>query len=105
MTFDAGTWWLITIITDLWGQALGLCDAQAVDLEQLLSVSWGNGVLYDADKDWTDTLSMVEAGLLKPELALAKKYDLPCETPEDLAAIREKYMPEMVQLTAQAGLR
>ncbi len=92
-------------ITDLWGQALGLCDAQAVDLEQLLSVSWGNGVLYDADKDWTDTLSMVEAGLLKPELALAKKYDLPCETPEDLAAIREKYMPEMVQLTAQSGLR
>ena len=92
-------------ITDLWGQALGLCDAQAVDLEQLLSVSWGNGVLYDADKDWTDTLSMVEAGLLKPELALAKKYDLPSETPEDLAAIREKYMPEMVQLTAQAGLR
>ncbi len=92
-------------ITDLWGQALGLCDARAVDLEQLLSVSWGNGVLYDADKDWADTLSMVEAGLLKPELALAKKYDLPCETPEDLAAIREKYMPEMVQLTAQAGLR
>ena len=76
-----------------------------VDLEQLLSVSWGNGVLYDADKDWADTLSMVEAGLLKPELALAKKYDLPCETPEDLAAIREKYMPEMVQLTAQSGLR
>ncbi|RGC97679.1 hypothetical protein DW194_15090 [Subdoligranulum sp. AM16-9] len=92
-------------ITNLWGQALGLCDARAVDLEQLLSVSWGNGVLYDADKDWADTLSMVEAGLLKPELALAKKYDLPCETPEDLAAIREKYMPEMVQLTAQAGLR
>ena len=38
-------------ITDLGGQARGLCDAQAVDLEQLLSVSWGNGVLYDADKD------------------------------------------------------
>ena len=83
----------------------GLPAGEAVDLEQLLSVSWGNGVLYDADKDWADTLSMVEAGLLKPELALAKKYDLPCETPEDLAAIREKYMPEMVQLTAQAGLR
>ena len=49
--------------------------------------------------------TMVEAGLLKPELALAKKYDLPSETPEDLAAICEKYMPEMVQLTAQAGLR
>ena len=51
-------------------------------------------------------LSLIHiSGLLKPELALAKKYDLPSETPEDLAAIREKYMPEMVQLTAQAGLR
>ena len=92
-------------ITDLWGQALGLCDVQAVDLEQLLSVSWGNGVLYDADKDWADTLELVQAGMLKPELALAKKYDLPGETPEDLAAIREKYMPELTQLTAQASLR
>ena len=57
---------------------------------------------YAATKE--DAVAQV-AGLLKPELALAKKYDLPCETPEDLAAIREKYMPEMVQLTAQAGLR
>lgn len=92
-------------ITDVWGQALGLCNSQAVDLEDLLSVSWGNGVLYDADKDWTDTLELVQAGMLKPELALAKKYDLPCETAEDLAAIREKYMPELTQLTAQAGMR
>ena len=82
-------------ITDLWGQTLGLCDAQPVDLEQLLSVSWGNGVLYDADKDWQDTLDMVAAKLLKPEIALAKRYDLPCDTPEDLAAIREKYMPNL----------
>ena len=92
-------------ITDLWGQVLGLCSARVVDLEQLLSVSWGNGVLYDADKDWGDTLELVQAGMLKPELALAKKYDLPCDTPADLAAIREKYMPELTQLTAQAGLR
>ena len=92
-------------ITDLWGQALGLCTAQTVDLEQLLSVSWGNGILYDADKDWQETLAMVDSGLLKPELALAKKYDLPCETEQDLAKIRKKYMPEITQLTAQAGLR
>ena len=57
---------------------------------------------YAATKE--DAVAQV-AGLLKPELALAKKYDLPSETPEDLAAIREKYMPEMAQLTAQAGLR
>ena len=92
-------------ITDIWGQLLGLCNSQAVDLDQLLSVSWGNGVLYDADKDWQDTLELVQAGMLKPELALAKKYDLPCETAEDLAAIRDKYMPEMTQLTSQAGMR
>ena len=92
-------------ITDVWGQVLRLCNAQTVEWEQLLSVSWGNGVLYDGDKDWQDTLELVQAGMLKPELALAKKYDLPCETAEDLAAIREKYMPEMVQLTAAAGLR
>ena len=50
---------------------------------------------YAATKE--DAVAQV-AGLLKPELALAKKYDLPCETPEDLAAIREKYMPEMKRL-------
>lgn len=92
-------------ITDLWGQALGLCDAQTVDLKKLVSVSWGNGVLYDADKNWQETMELVQAGMLKPELALAKKYDLPCETPKDLAAIREKYMPEMAQLTAHANMR
>ena len=92
-------------ITDVWGQVLGLCNSQTMDLKNLLSVSWGNGVLYDADKDWTDTLELVQAGMLKPELALAKKYDLPCKTPEDLAAIRERYMPELTQLTAQAGVR
>ena len=36
------------------------------------------------------------------QLALAEiNENLPCETPEDLAAIREKYMPEMVSVFFQ----
>ena len=61
---------------------------------KLLAVTWGNGVLYDADKEWAERRQMVADGLLKPELALAWKFDLPCETEADLAAIRQKYMPE-----------
>ena len=81
-------------ISDLWGQMLGLCSFQEVDIEHLLSVNWGNGILYDDEKSWRETLEMVQSGILKPELALAKKFDLPCETPEDLERIRVKYMPE-----------
>ena len=60
----------------------------------LLTVTWGNGVLYDADKEWAERRQMVADGLLRPELALAWKFDQPCETEADLAAIRKKYMPE-----------
>lgn len=66
---------------------------------EFLTVTWGNGVLYDADKEWAERRQMVADGLLKPELALAWKFDLPCETPKDLEKIREKYMPEMEELT------
>ena len=85
-------------LCDVLGQMYRLCDAAAFDPLEDVSISWGNGVLYDADKVWTETMGMVAAGLLKPELALAWKYDLPCDTPADLSAIREKYMPEMEQL-------
>jgi hypothetical protein len=84
-------------LADALGQACGLCDTAAWDKQQL-SISWGNGVLYDKDKEWADRLAMVQAGMLKPELALAWRFDLPCETPEDLAAIRANYMPELAEL-------
>ena len=88
------------------GPGAGAVQRPGVDMEELLSVSWGATAFFtDAEKDWQDTLELVQAGMLKPELALAKKYDLPCGTPEELAAIRERYMPEMTQLTAQAGMR
>lgn len=69
----------------------------AVDLDpaKAVAVDWGNGVLYDKEKEWAETLQMVSAGLLKPELALAWKYGEPCETEKDLQKIRDKYMPPL----------
>ena len=65
--------------------------------EDAVTVTWGNGVLYDEAKTWEDYKSMVAAGLIKPEIALAWKFGEPCETPEDIAAIREKYMPDALE--------
>ncbi len=73
------------------------CDASAWDADEL-AVTWGNGVLYDADQEWTERKELVQMGLLKPELALAWKFDLPAETEADLAEIRKNYMPELKDL-------
>lgn len=60
-----------------------------------LTIDWGNGVLYDEDKTWADYLNMVSSGLIKPEIALGWRFNMPTETPADLQKIREKYMPDM----------
>lgn len=64
------------------------------DPARAVRIDWGNGVLFDKDKEWADTLQLVNAGLLKPEIALAWKYSLPWETGEDLARVRQRLMPE-----------
>lgn len=69
--------------------------------EDSVSIDWGNGILFDEDKTWDDYKAMVAAGLLKPEIALGWRFGMPTETPEDLAKIREKYMPEMEKLTEE----
>lgn len=61
--------------------------------EDAAIITWGNGVLFDENKTWEDYKAMVAAGLLKPEIALGWKFNMPTETEQDLAAIREKYMP------------
>lgn len=69
--------------------------AFAPDPERSVCIDWGNGVLYDKDKEWAETMQLVSAGMLKPEIALAWKYGLPWETSKDLQMVREKYMPEL----------
>lgn len=61
-----------------------------------IALDWGNGVLYDEDKTWEKYVQMVDKGLLKPEIALGWRFGMKTDTEEDLAAIREKYMPEKV---------
>lgn len=58
-----------------------------------ISIDWGNGVLYDEDKLWADYKDMVARGLVAPEVALGWRFGLPCDTAEQRAAIRSKYMP------------
>ena len=76
------------------GQMYGVADSGSIDPENDVAISWGNGILYDEDKEWTTLMSLVSGGYLKPEIAIAWKYDLPWDTPEELAEIRKKYMPD-----------
>ncbi|MBE6771064.1 MAG: phage portal protein [Ruminococcaceae bacterium] len=72
----------------------------AVDIDpEKISVDWGDGVLYNRDKTWQELKEMVAAGMLKPEIAVAWYFNLPCKTKADLQKIREKYMPEIEDLT------
>lgn len=59
-----------------------------------LSIDWGNGVLYDEDKTWESYRTMVAEGLLKPEIALGWRFNMPWETPQQCEAIRSRLMPE-----------
>ena len=76
------------------GQLYHVKGAHEVDLDKV-TVDWGNGVLYDEDKTWADYKDMVARNLLKPEIAVGWRFGMPTETPDDLAAVREKYMPEV----------
>lgn len=64
--------------------------------EETVRVDWGNGVLFDEEKRWQDYLQLVDKGLLAPEIALGWRFNLPADTEEQRAAIREKYMPKEI---------
>lgn len=100
--FNALREWLR--LCDEFGKLFLMCDYSAFNAKKSLSVSWGNGVLYDPDNEWAEMLKMVQYNMLKPEIAIAWKYDLPCDTPEDLKAIRTKYMPDMIDMLNAAGI-
>ena len=67
---------------------------QVTDTE--IFIDWGNGVLYDEDKLWADYRQMVADGLIRPEIALGWRFDLPAETEEQRAVIRERLMPNEI---------
>lgn len=56
-------------------------------------IDWGNGTLYDEDKTWQDYQAMVASKLIKPEIALGWRFNMPAQTEQEQAAIRERFMP------------
>lgn len=75
------------------GQIYNLTDSTGVDPDKDVTISWGNGILYDEDQVWADYKALVSANMLKPEIALGWYFDMPVETERDLTKIRDKYMP------------
>lgn len=60
------------------------------------TVDWGNGVLYDEEKLWQSYLTMVDKGLLKPEIALGWRFNMAADTQQQQEIIRQRLMPERV---------
>lgn len=88
---------------DALGQMYRLCDAAPFDPETDLAVDFGDGVLFNRDKACAEYKEMVSMGILKPELFLAWYFDLPHDTPADLQAIRDTYMPLMESLVGDGA--
>ena len=106
ITSSAGDFNLTVIdFQSMWQEAVADTVALCAKLSRLyrletpedltVHMDWGNGILYDEDKTWADYLEMVRAGLIKPEIALGWRFGMATDTPEDLEAIRKKWMPEM----------
>ena len=55
---------------------------------------------YDQDKTWEQYLQLVNQGLLRPEIALGWRFHMPVDTPQQLAEIRRKFMPQENGITA-----
>ena len=73
----------------LLGRLYGIAGAKPVRVE----MDWGNGVLHEEDKHWEQCMTMVDKGLLAPEVALGWRFKLPAGTPEERRIIRERFMP------------
>ena len=87
----------------MWTKAVAACFALCQSLGRLYgmavdstdhAIDWGNGTLYDEDKLWAAYLQMVDKGLLKPEIALGWRFNLPAETQAEQAAVRRRLMPD-----------
>ena len=79
------------------GKMYGLYSGATIEPDDI-SISYGNGILYDEDKTNSEMMSQVQAGLLAPERYLAWYYNLPCDTEADRAKIRKEYMPEVEEV-------
>ena len=75
------------------GDAYKIAGAHPVE-ENAVVINWGNGILYDEEKTYREMKEQVSMGLLQPERLVGWYHNMPCDTPEERAQIREAYMPE-----------
>ena len=80
------------------GQMYHVAGAHEADGDDAVTFDWGNGILFDEEKNWEDMKDQVAKGLLKPEIAIGWRYGMPTDTPADLQKVRERYMPEIEAL-------
>jgi hypothetical protein len=66
-----------------------------------VTITWGNGVLYDEAKTYGELKEQVSMGLLQPERLVGWYHNVPCETPEDRMKIRANYMPDSLEEGAE----
>lgn len=78
------------------GDAYKIAGAHPVD-EKSVVINWGNGILYDEEKTYREMKEQVSMGLLQPERLVGWYYNMPCDTPEERAAVKERYMPVAVE--------
>ena len=67
------------------------------DAASELTIDWGDGVLYNRDKVFTEMLAMVSAGVLKADELVAWYYGINSEDEKNAELIKQK-MPEMSNL-------
>ena len=58
-------------------------------------IEWGNGIIYDQDKEFGRLNLLSAQGNLRPEYLVGWQFDMPTDNEEDLAAIRDRYMPSV----------
>lgn len=78
------------------GELYKLSGTQVIP-EDAVSITWGNGILYDEAKVYKELKEQVSMGLLQPERLLGWYYNMPCDTPAERSAIRERYMPAALE--------
>ena len=93
--WESGLKELLSVCSRL-GKLYGIAGAEKFCPEDI-AVDWGDGVLFDRTRTWTEYQQLVQSGMLKPELALAWYFDLPCGNEADLEKIRKQYMPDLGQ--------
>lgn len=73
-----------------------------------VQINWGNGVLYDEEREYTRLHDLVVEGLLKPEYLIAWLYNLPISTGSneevqrnaEIQRIRQTFMPSLTNVEA-----